>query len=111
MDANTIRKAQQELSNPSSPFYIGNGSSFSRLNNYLNGYGYGNFRGGINTNYFGANKKMYLAPPSTDKFELYHKAVAQNQTKKWIAGGLAAVAGFFLLRGKIPFIGKFLKKL
>ena len=111
MDANTIRKAQQELANPASPFYLGNGTSLQRLDSYLKGYGYGNFSGGINTNYFGANKKMYLAPPSRDKFELYNKAVAQNQTKRWIAGGLAAIAGLFLLRGKIPFIGKFLKKL
>lgn len=101
-----IEAAQRyDLNNPNSPFYLGKKSDLFLLNEYLHGK-----KSGYNTNFLGL-KKSVLAPARYDHVDIGNKILAEQKTKKWLAGGAIAVAAAFLLRGKIPFIGKFLKKI
>ena len=94
-------RAKDELNNPLSPYYLGATSSLQGLDNYLRGY---------NTNYFGGNAYQYLAPRQADSVEIYHKAhEARKKRNTWIGIGIAAIAAY-IFRGKIPLIGKYLKK-
>lgn len=98
-------RANDELKNPMSPYYLGGYSSLENLDNYM-------YRGGYNTNYFGSNAYNYLAPRNCDTVEIYHREQeARRQRNIWTGIGIAALAiGGWLCRGKIPLIGKYLKK-
>ncbi len=111
MEDSTFASVQRELNNPDSIYYLGGPSSYEKLQNFLNGYGIN----GINTNYFGKNAKNYLARAEQDAF--VHNKIMQDIDKrnKWETGllwaGVALTTGLaYIFRGKIPFIGKFLKK-
>ncbi len=108
MDGYTLANVQHELNNPNSAFYLGNPSTYEQINNLIHG---GMQSQEIRTNYFGKDKNKYLSPPTTDSVEILNKVKKERKTLNWVIGGsIAAVIGF-LFRGKIPIIGKLLKKL
>ena len=94
------QRAQAELNNPDSPYYLGAPSSIERLRSYM---------GEIKTNYFGPDAKRYLARRNVDSFELLEKMREKRSQRNWLYAALGITA--FLFRGKIPIIGKFLKKI
>ena len=98
-----FKRAQAETLDPNSPYYIYGPSSVELIDKYTNT---------IDTNYFGPNAKNYLARNNMDSFEMLDKMREKRTKRNWMYGiGIAAAAiGAYLFRGKIPFIGKFLKK-
>lgn len=96
-------RANAELNDPNSPYYLGRPSSISQIDSYL--------RGGYRTNYFGPNASRYLSSLDHDAFMLQKSRDRRNNENllTFLGIGVAAITAW-CLRGKIPFIGKFLKK-
>ena len=94
-------RAQAELNDPMSPYYLGAPSTMDRIDGYLR-----------RTNYFGPNARNYLAQPTCDSVEILERMRERRTKRNWLYGlGIAAAAvTAYLFRGKIPLIGKFLKK-
>ena len=108
MESWTIKAAEQELNNPMSPYYIGKPTVPEQIRGFLNGTGRVDTVGRYNTNYFGPNKKFFLAQPSVDTVQIHNK-IRQRKDFNYLVGrvalGTAAVVSLLLLR-KIPGVGK-----
>jgi len=100
MDA-AISRAEAELRDPNSIYYIGGPSSIEKVHNYLN-----------RTNYFGSDAHRYLAPRTCDTVEIYSRCHERREKRRWFytIGIIGAAILAYMGRGKIPLIGKFLKK-
>lgn len=96
-------RANAELNDPNSPYYLGRPSSIEQINSYL--------RGEYRTNYFGPSASRYLSSLDRDAFMLQKAKDRENNERilTFFGVGIAAITAW-CLRGKIPFIGKFLKK-
>lgn len=111
MDDLTFANVREELNNPNSPYYLGSPSTYEKIQDFLRSYN----NKGINTNYFGGNAKNYLSRAESDYFihnKMMNEIEQKNKFKAWTLGiGMATAAGLaYIFRGKIPLIGRFLKK-
>ena len=109
MEDSTFVNARYELNDPNSVYYLGRPSVYEELQNYLHGYG------GRGTNYFGRNARNYISRTERDCFihnKIMNDIEKKNKFEAWAVGiGAVALAGLaYVFRGKIPLIGKFLKK-
>ena len=112
MEDSTLASVKQELNNPDSPYYLGKPSTIEQIQNFLNGYN----NKGINTNYFGENAKQYLSRSEYDYFihnKMMNEIENKNKNKAWTLGigAVLLTSMAYLFRGKIPLIGRFLKKI
>ena len=97
-----IDALKRDLNDPNSPYYLGQPTTSEYIQNMLKG---------INTHYFGSNKKTFLAQPQSDMVQIMRNAKENNNKNNWLKTATAAVlgvAGIFLLK-KVPIVSSILK--